>query len=342
MRRTLTRFWFLVLILISLIILTGASKEKPGEKQALLNSPVFGDFHKAKKIKEPGRESLEVWKAYREAANKFYGVDELRSRSRDSLEVKFDEVWVSEQVDYLKLGKKKGSRNVPDLVKLYWRDGKVQALTVERSFKLDPITWQIFPKPEYKLVAIFPRDYLLQELAKQAAKDRDFNSLLPFLHLDKAKQTLAEGNPDHEDLKQRTYGRLDEARKHLEAVPKKAESYQEAQELLQEVVRRERDLKKFNEVMQKAAAELAVKGREELAAYLDRDFLSKGFDVKMELSGPEKSALKMDCVLFNRPLVFLFLDKSDLLKKLKTAGVRQVTFANRSIKYAWEIDLDSF
>ncbi len=342
MRRILTRFRFLVLILTSLIILIGAGKGKPGEKQALLNSPVFGDFRKAKKIKEPGRESLEVWKAYREAANKFYGVDELRSRSRDSLEVKFDQVWISEQVDYLKLGKKKGSRNVPDLVKLYWKDGKVQALTVERSFKLDPITWQIFPKPEYKLVAIFPRDYLLQELAKQAAEDRDFHSLLPFIHLDKAKQALAEGNPDHEDLKQRTYGRLAEARKHLEAVPKKADPYQEAQELLQEVARREKDLKKFNEAVQKAAAELAVKGREELAAYLDRDFLSKGFDVKMELSGPEKSALKMDCVLFNRPLVFLFLDKSDLLEKLKTAGFRQVTFANHSIKYAWEIDLDSF
>ena len=48
MRRIPTRFRFLLLILISLTILTGAGKEKPGEKQALLNSAVFGDFHKAK------------------------------------------------------------------------------------------------------------------------------------------------------------------------------------------------------------------------------------------------------------------------------------------------------
>lgn len=339
MLRASTQLRPLILLALCLALLTGA-KEKSTEKDLLLNSPVWGDFRKAKKVREPGQISLKVWDHLREYLQKFHeGAPELRSR-QNQLAVSYDEIWVLEQEDYLRLGKKRGASRAPDLVKLYWKEDRVQALTVERPFKLDPLTFQAYLQPEYRLMAIFPRDHLLPELARQAQKDKAFNALLPFEHLREAKNALAEGDPDAENLRQRTYGRLGDARRHLEAITRKHDEYEDARALLQEVARREKDQKKDSEVLGKAAEEQAVKRRQELARELDREFLSKGFDVKVELRGSVKDTIFLDCVLFSRPMVFFFLDKSDLVKTLKNAGFREVTFSNKAIKYSWEIDLD--
>ncbi|MBM4274383.1 MAG: hypothetical protein FJ134_07990 [Deltaproteobacteria bacterium] len=339
MHRIFTRLRSLVLLIFCLALVP-AAKDKPTEQDLFLNSPAWGDFRKAKKVLEPGQVSLKVWDHLREYLQKFHeGAPDLRT-GQDQMAVPFDEVWALEQEDYLKLGKKRGTSRAPDLVKLYWKGHRVQALTVERGFKIDPLTFQAFPQTEYRLMAIFPRDYLMQELARQAQKDKAFQALLPFEHLREAKNALAEGNPDAEDPRQRTHGRLGDARRHLEAITRKHDEYGEARELLQEVARREKELKKHSEAMAKAAEEQAVKRRQELAAELDREFLTKGFDVKIELKGSGKDAIFLDCVLFSRPMVFFFLDKSDLVKQLKNAGFREVTFSNKAIKYYWEIDLD--
>jgi hypothetical protein len=283
---------------------------------------------------------LQAWDHWREYLQKFYGgAPELRA-GQDQLAVSFDEVWVLEQQDYLKLGRKRGDKRDPDRVKLYWKGDKVQALTVERPFKIDPFTFQALPQVEYRLMAIYPREYLLQELAPQVQRHKAFDALRPFEHLREAQKALAAGNPDPEDLRQRTYGRLGDARRHLEAISRKDDEYGEARELLQEVARREKDLKKSAEVMGEEAEKRAMKRRQELAGELDREFLSKGFDVKVELKGSAKDTVHLDCVLFSRPMVFFFLDKSDLLKNLKDAGFHHVTFSNKAIKYYWEIDLD--
>jgi hypothetical protein len=93
--------------------------------------------------------------------------------------------------------------------------------------------------------------------------------------------------------------------------------------------------------MQKTVKEQALKKREAAAKDLDRDFLSKGFDVKIQLDGSEKTTLKLESPLFNRPMVFALIDKSDFLQNLRDAGFEGVVFSNKNIKFAWEIDLNN-
>lgn len=332
-------YWLLSGAVISLILLAAAATAGIQEKDYLINSPVCGDFRKARIVKEPQKVSLKVWDSY------LAYLDKLPQSARDSLprgvtslEVAGDEIWVAEQQDYFHLGQKKGE---PDLVKLYWRDGQVQALTVEKSFTADPVTWRRFSKPAYKLVAIFTREFILRKLARQVPKDQAFRQLTPLDHLQEARKALLEGQPQDQDITKRTYGRLADARQHLEAIPRESEEYEAARGLLTEVARREEDARKQQEVRQKMAEKRRLRQREELAAQLDRDFLEKGMDVKIEMTGSDKTTLRLDCLLFSRPMVFVLIDKTDLLANLKKAGFQEVIFTNKAIKYSWELDLDN-
>ena len=217
----------------------------------------------------------------------------------------------------------------------------MQALTVEKYFKTDPLTWENLDKPGYKVIAWIDRKTLLPHLEKLEAKEQAFEVMASRAHLQEARKALAAGNPDEKDIKKRTYGRLDEARRHLEAINSEADEYDEAKKLLEEVERREKDLKKYKEVMRQAVSEEMIKKRQGIAKELDRDFLGKGFDVQMELSGPEKTVLSMDCAVFSRPMVFVFVDKSDLLLRLRDAGFAEVVFSNKKINYEWDIDLNN-
>ena len=334
----------LFLLLIFLTLATGVSHgknpESSGEQEALLNSPFLGDFRKAKKVKDQGKVSLKVWEPYLEYLQKFPPPAENSFlKGNASIDLEYDEIWISERESYHHFGKKKGGK--PYLVKLYWNDGNALAFTVEKFYTEDPVTFRTLAEPGYKLILIHNRPFIVQELAKQAAKEAAFSRMTPAAHLEEARKALAEGNPENKDLTKRTYGRVAEARQHLEAITKGDEEYGEAKKLLKEVALREKDLKKYREVMEQAAKEEMIKRRQKMVAELDRDFLSKGLDVKIELSGSDKSTIKMECVLFSRPWVFVLIDKTDLLKDLKSAGFKEAVFSNKALKYSWEIDLDN-
>ena len=40
-------------------------------------------------------------------------------------------------------------------------------------------------------------------------------------------------------------------------------------------------------------------------------------------------------------MIFALIDKSDLLRDLRDAGFEEVIFTNKSIKFTWDIDLNS-
>ncbi len=331
----------LVGVALAVMLLAAAGPARLTEKELLRNSPEFGDFHKAKEISGKDKASLKVWENYREFQGKEPSrYKELMLKGPGMLEVSYDDIWLAERDQDPTLVVPRERQGESLLIKFYWLEDQVQAFTVEKYCKIDPLTWEKLEKPGYRIIALLDRPALMPELAKLTAREEAFAGLSSAGHLQAAQRALAAGNPDEEDIKKRTYGRLDEARRHLEAVKRKSEEYGEAKKLLKEVERREKDLKKYKEGMRKALKEEMIKKREEMAKELDRDFLSKGFDVQMQLGGSEKNVLKMDCVLFSRPLVFVFVDKSDLLQKLRDAGFTEVVFANKKIKYAWEIDLD--
>jgi len=339
-------FWKLnsiLLLLISLSLAAGVShgkdQEPSREQQKLLNSPFFGDFRKAGRTREKGKASLKVWDPYREYLQKFPpAADDPALKGNDRLDAAYDEVWVSQRDSFRHFGKKKGGK--PYLVKLYWRDGDPQAFTVEKYYTQDPVTFRTLSDPGYRLVLIHDRPFILKELAREAAKEKAFNALTPTAHLREAKKALAEGDPEPKDLMKRTYGRLADARQHLEAITRGDPGYEEARKLMKEVEEREKDQKKHREAVEQAARVEMVKRREKMVADLDRDFLGKGLDVKIELGGPDKTTIRMDSVLFSRPWVYLLVDKTDLLRDLKNAGFKEAVFSNKALKYSWDVDLE--
>jgi DNA-binding protein H-NS len=329
-------------LLLALALLAAAPAQLP-EKELLYNSPEFGNFHKSKDVKEKGKRSLKVWENYAEFQKKQPSrYKSMMLQGPGALEVSYDEIWEQERDYDPTLVVPRERRGEPFRVKLYWLQDQAQAFVVEKYCQTDPLTWEKLDKPGYRLIALVDRKSMLPILAKLEAKEKAFFALPPGAHLQEAQKALAAGNPNAKDIKNRTYGRLEDARRHLEAIQLQVKKLdEESKKLLQEVENREKDLKKYKEVMQKAARERTIKKREEVAKSLDRDFLSKGFDVKIQLNGSEKTTIKMESPVFNRPMVFALIDKSPMLQNLRDAGFEEVVFSNRSIKFNWEIDLNS-
>jgi hypothetical protein len=329
-------------IMLAVMLLLAAGPAQMSEQELLINSPDFGDFHKAKEVKGKGKRSLKVWENYAEFMKKQASrVKGLMLSGPGGLEVSYDEIWEGERDYDPTLVVKREHHGKPFLVKLYWLQGEVQAFTVEKYCQTDPLTWEKLDKPGYKIIALVDRKAILPVLAKLSEKEKAFAALPPGAHLQEAQKALAAGNPNEPDIKKRTYGRLEDARRHLEAIQRQVKKLdEEAKKTLQEVENREKDLKKYKEVMQKAVRERTIKKREEVAKDLDRDFLSKGFDVKIHLSGSEKTTIKLESPVFNRPMIFALIDKSDMLQNLRDAGFEEVVFSNKNIKFNWEIDLN--
>ena len=327
---------------LALMLITAAEAAPIPEKAALYNSSEFGNFQKAKEIKEKGKKTLSVWGNYAEFIKKEPSrVKSVMLPKPGELKIAYDEIWLKEMDYNPTLVVRRENRGKPFLARLYWLKNKVQAYTVEKYCQTDPLTWEKLDKPGYKIIAVVSRRAMEPEVAKLAAQEAAFSALTPAEHLREAYQALAAGNPREKDIKKRTYGRLEDARRHLEALRRQLGKYDaEDKKLLQEVQYREKDLKKYKEVMEKTARERMIKKRQAMAKELDRDFLSKGFDVKIHLEGSDKSTMRLECVLFSRPMVFALVEKSDFLENLRKAGFDEVIFTNKNIKFTWEIDLN--
>ncbi len=115
------------------------------------------------------------------------------------------------------------------------------------------------------------------------------------LDLAEAKLALADGyKPSGKD---RAWGRVKDAREYLVRVlnntDQSTKENKEAQKLLKEIERREAEIEKW--------AKLTA--RELFAQTAERNYLEKGMDVSLTLSGPDKTTIKFKYVLMSRPLV---------------------------------------
>jgi hypothetical protein len=104
---------------------------------------------------------------------------------------------------------------------------------------------------------------------------------------------------------------------------------------MKEVEQREKEIKKVSEVV---AKKIMIKQRERIAEEMERNYLSKGMDVHIRLSGTEKTIMKMEYVLFSRPLVYKIVNETDFLADLKKAGFQKVIFDDK-YNYSWTYDL---
>lgn len=153
-------------------------------------------------------------------------------------------------------------------------------------------------------------------------------SVSPSGHLAYAKQALAENYKPHKDPMKTTWGRVDDARRHLEAIPPDAREHAEAQKLLAEVRRRETEIER-----------LAKRGARQLVVEeMERKMLSEGHDFQFSLSGPEKNVLTVKYVLMSRPLVYKLTNESDFLTNMKKAGFTKIIFTD-GFRESWTYDL---
>lgn len=151
------------------------------EKNALQNS-YFGNFKKGKIQKKSGTIKLEVWKPYIQSVNKNIPPQYQSAILSPTLNlnVDFDEIWVWENDEGLSKEEKKKHKGQLDISKLYWKDGKVQANTLEQIYSSNPATGvPLIGVISYQITDIFDRNYILNKLEKDGnakIRQQDFKT----------------------------------------------------------------------------------------------------------------------------------------------------------------------
>uniref|UniRef100_A0A7C4TLN5 Uncharacterized protein n=1 Tax=candidate division WWE3 bacterium TaxID=2053526 RepID=A0A7C4TLN5_UNCKA len=131
------------------------------EKKALLNS-YFGDFRDGKIEKKSGKIILKLWEPWTQHVKKNFS--SLLLNDAQNLVVEYDEIWIWEYDEFLTEREKQESKGQLDIYKLYWKVNKVQAATVERYYIANPVTGEILQHPSHKIVHIYDRTHILQNI----------------------------------------------------------------------------------------------------------------------------------------------------------------------------------
>ena len=144
-------------------------------------------------------------------------------------------------------------------------------------------------------------------------------------HLDEARTALDDGYKVNANPLESVWGRVNDARKHLQAIEPQASQFVAAQGLLQKALSRERYIEN---VCTSIANQLMVKQREMLADELEQFYLSRGLLVEVELSGPGKTSIRLGCALFCEASVDRIADGSKFFGHLKRAGFKRVVMGD--------------
>jgi hypothetical protein len=136
--------------------------------------------------------------------------------------------------------------------------------------------------------------------------------------LSEAKKALLDGYKPSKDPMKTNWGRVRVARENLEAIQVSDKEYAEAQRLLHEVQRRETEIERTSKI----AARIL------LAAQAERNYLDKGMDVSLTLSGPEKKIIKFKYVLMSRPMVHQLTNDEGFMSTLRGAGFKSIIFTD--------------
>ncbi len=137
------------------------------EKKALRDS-CFGNFKEAIIQKKSGNIKLVVWQPWIQYVKQHFP-PKFRSTllsGSEKLSVSFDEIWISENNENLTETEKKKYKGQFDIIKLYWKEGKIQASTIEKFYIGNPLTGAKLSIPTHKITDIFDRKYILKTLSK--------------------------------------------------------------------------------------------------------------------------------------------------------------------------------
>lgn len=155
-------------------------------------------------------------------------------------------------------------------------------------------------------------------------------------HLIEARKALMDGYIPDEDSLKTSWGRVYDARIHLEAIKDDSPEYAEAQRLMDELKRRETEMERIAAVLTQKHLK---KQREEVAGKLERYFVSKNMYVLVQLEGAEETILRLEYLFWSRPLVYRVVNGTGFLPALKNTGFTKVIF-DATHDYSWTYDLE--
>ena len=112
-------------VFLSCLFFTVFAQAETDEKALLLNSTSFGTLtdYQSKKEKKPVNTKLSV-----------YNKTVMTTGNQRDLSVNYNEVWRIVDKDRLTAQEVERFKGQLNIIKLYWRDNKIQALAVERYF----------------------------------------------------------------------------------------------------------------------------------------------------------------------------------------------------------------
>jgi len=173
--------------------------------------------------------------------------------------------------------------------------------------------------------SLLPEVVKLPELTSNRSQPERFLQKTPQEHLREARQALAEGFKPHKNPMKAIWGRVSDARIHLNAINKRSKEYKEAQELLKEVQSRMEEMEKVSLTLTR---HLMIKQREMVGEEFEFYCLAKNLDARVVLTGSDKSHLRIECTLFGETFIQRMVQDSDLLLHLERAGFKKVTLGD--------------
>lgn len=148
----------------------------------------------------------------------------------------------------------------------------------------------------------------------------------PSEHLAEAKKAMADGYTPNGKYK--SWGRVKDARQHLEQVQPGDKEYEQAQKLLTEVSRREAEIERWAKTY----------ARQAYAETLEKTYLEQGMDVSVSLSGPDNTTIKLKYVLMSRPMVYKLTNDAEAMGRLRELGFKKAIFTDGYF-HTWDYPL---
>lgn len=140
---------------------------KKSVKQALLKSSFMGNWSNARRTSKTGNVHLRIWGPYLEYANEQSDMAK-QTMLRDSvteLKIAYDEIWERDVDDLLTREEKRRYRGQLERARVYWKNGEVQAFTIEGPYDTNPVTGARIT-PEYRITKILTKDTVISNIGK--------------------------------------------------------------------------------------------------------------------------------------------------------------------------------
>lgn len=169
------------------------------------------------------------------------------------------------------------------------------------------------------------REVFPVESSGKTEKRAPFSRMSPAQHLDEARRALEDGYKLDVDPVKTVWGRIDDARRHLGAIEPESSQYIAARGLMHKALLRKKHVEK---VCVNVANQLMVKQREMLAAELEQYYVNRGIFVDIELSGMDKTCMKLGCSFFCEVSVDRIADETNFFALLRKAGFKRVVLGD--------------